>query len=600
MPVAHRGVGNQQPLLRQHPVGQPLCALALEDLAGAVRRLAEGLDGRARQLEVDRRARTARGLGVAVDGDVGDVGKDLRRPVATGRELEQVGRRVDELGRIFVRQKDGVFQQVDDEVDVRAHPPDAELAQRPVHPLDRHFRRLGAGRHLGQQAVVEPGDDGAGIGGAAVEPDAGARGRAVGADPAVIGNEVVLRILGRHPALQGMAVQRHIVLRRTARRLDDTLALGDHDLRAHDVDAGHFFRYRMLDLHARVYLDEIELALVHIHQEFDRARAFVVDVRAQLLAEVADLLALRFRQIGGGGALDDLLVAPLDRAVALPQVIDVALLVAEDLHLDVPRAQDHLLEIALAVAECRLRLAPPLADLLLEFAFVLDRPHAPSAAAPGRLEHQRIADLGGLRLHLLHVLAQHLGRRDHRHARLDGDAPRAGLVAKLAHGLCLRSDEGDARGIAGIDERGVLAQQAVTGMDRIGARHLCHADDLVDAQIGGHRPQTLADPVGLVRLVAVQAELVLFGIDRDRALAHLVGRPHDPDRDLAPVGDEDLLEVGHPNIPPGRTLLCRCSKIMGIPRDGQQANAAPVCVPVCVPVCAPVSIRSGVLPFTLP
>jgi hypothetical protein len=43
----------------------------------------------------------------------------------------------------------------------------------------------------------------------------------------------------------------------------------------------------------------------------------------------------------------------------------------------------------------------------------------------------------------------------------------------------------------------------------------------------------------------VQAELVLFGIDRDRPLAQLVGRAHDADRDLAAVGDEDLLELGH-------------------------------------------------------
>jgi hypothetical protein len=41
--------------------------------------------------------------------------------------------------------------------------------------------------------------------------------------------------------------------------------------------------------------------------------------------------------------------------------------VAEDLHLDVARLEDHLLEIALAVAEGGLGLAPALAHLLGQF-----------------------------------------------------------------------------------------------------------------------------------------------------------------------------------------------------------------------------------------
>ncbi len=82
-------------------------------------------------------------------------------------------------------------------------------------------------------------------------------------------------------------------------------------------------------------------------------------------------------------------------------------------------------------------------------------------------------------------------------------------------------------------------------MDRVGAAFLGHADDLVDRKIRRDRPQPLADPVGLVGLEAVQGKLVLFGKDRDRALADLVGGAHHADGDLTPVGDEDLLEFGH-------------------------------------------------------
>jgi hypothetical protein len=74
--------------------------------------------------------------------------------------------------------------------------------------------------------------------------------------------------------------------------LGQALALGDQDLRAHDVDAGDLLGHGVLDLHAGVHLDEVEGAGVHIHQELDRARALVVHVLADLLAQKADLLAL--------------------------------------------------------------------------------------------------------------------------------------------------------------------------------------------------------------------------------------------------------------------------------------------------------------------
>jgi hypothetical protein len=54
----------------------------------------------------------------------------------------------------------------------------------------------------------------------------------------------------------------------------------DVDLRLDDVDAGHLLGDGVLDLDARVHLDEVELARVHIHQELDRAGADIVGRRA--------------------------------------------------------------------------------------------------------------------------------------------------------------------------------------------------------------------------------------------------------------------------------------------------------------------------------
>src|SRR3546814_1524223 len=84
---------------------------------------------------------------------------------------------------------------------------------------------------------------------------------------------------------------------------------------------------------------------------------------------------------------------PLDRACALVQIKDIAVLVAEDLDLDMARVQDEFLDenaiVAEAVEAFALDALEPLADVL----FVIGKAHALAAAAGGRLHHHRIADL---------------------------------------------------------------------------------------------------------------------------------------------------------------------------------------------------------------
>ncbi|MEO1421600.1 MAG: hypothetical protein AAFV09_00365, partial [Pseudomonadota bacterium] len=55
---------------------------------------------------------------MSVDGDVGDVGEDLRRAIPPFLEGEEFRRRVDELGRVGVVEEARVLQQVLDKGDV--------------------------------------------------------------------------------------------------------------------------------------------------------------------------------------------------------------------------------------------------------------------------------------------------------------------------------------------------------------------------------------------------------------------------------------------------------------------------------------------------
>ena len=94
-----------------------------------------------------------------------------------------------------------MLQEVLDKGDIGRHAANTEFAQGAVHAGDGLFRGWCPSCDLGQERVVIAGDDAARIGRAAIEADAHARGRAIGGDAAIVGDEVVLRIFGGDPGL---------------------------------------------------------------------------------------------------------------------------------------------------------------------------------------------------------------------------------------------------------------------------------------------------------------------------------------------------------------------------------------------------------------
>src|SRR5689334_10028429 len=100
----------------------------------------------------------------------------------------------------------------------------------------------------------------------------------------------------------------------------------------------------MLDLDARVHLDEVDAA-VFVHQELDRAGVPVTDLLERIAQFVAELLAQLRSHLDGGRLLEQLLMPALDTALALAERDDVAMLIGEDLELDVARALDELLHV---------------------------------------------------------------------------------------------------------------------------------------------------------------------------------------------------------------------------------------------------------------
>src|SRR5450756_1423048 len=98
----------------------------------------------------------------------------------------------------------------------------------------------------------------------------------------------------------------------------EPLAGGDADLRLHDVDAGDHFRHRVFDLQPRIHLDEIKFTV--LVEKFERAGALVADLAACLGAALADPDTAARRQVRRRRFLDDLLVTPLHRAIAVTEI----------------------------------------------------------------------------------------------------------------------------------------------------------------------------------------------------------------------------------------------------------------------------------------
>src|SRR5262249_58773372 len=102
----------------------------------------------------------------------------------------------------------------------------------------------------------------------------------------------------------------------------------------------HSLGHRVLDVDARIDLDEVVLIRIAIDENLDRAGVFVVDRTADLDRRVAQRLPHRWIEVRRRRYLDHFLMPPLHRTIALKQMDQVAWLIAEDLHLEVagPRA----------------------------------------------------------------------------------------------------------------------------------------------------------------------------------------------------------------------------------------------------------------------
>ena len=202
---------------------------------------------------------------------------------------------------------------------------------------------------------------------------------------------------------------------------------------------------------------------------------------------------------------------------------------------------NQLLQIERVVAEGGLGLGACRGGSHRQLLAAVDPLHAAPAAACHRLDQHRIADLvcrlgdrGG-------VLQRIGGARHHRQAELGRGLLGANLVAHQRDVCRARADEDEAVLLDDGREVRTLGEEAVTGVNGVGVGDLAGGDDRRDVEVAlsGRRR---ADADRLIGEPGVHRLGVRRGVDGHGLDAELPAGTDDPDRDLPPVGDQDLVE----------------------------------------------------------
>ena len=370
---------------------------------------------------------------------------------------------------------------------------DAQLLQRDDHVLARRGAIAAPRENVAELAVGEVVDAAGGSDGE-VAPDVGAAAEVQLVHGAARRLEAFARVLGRDAARGRVTARLRAALRLVAVLLGEVevdlgggvgidavhetnvadavqrQTHGDLQLRGGEVDAADHLGRRMLDLETRVELEEVELVVVVRVEVLDGPGGDVADELAE--ADGGLLHGLEGVRLGNGHGrlLDDLLVPSLDGAVAAEDGDGVAVLVGQQLDLEMSGVARELHNEdggARDLARGRIVLA-------VELLLVVDLPDALATASFGRLDHDREADLLGF----LEALFRRVGATLVVDVILDRDNP-FGVVLHLLNALARPRDARDF-GVLGDDGRGDLVTEGTHG----GARRP-NEDDLLGR--GGER-----------------------------------------------------------------------------------------------------------------
>ena len=231
-------------------------------------------------------------------------------------------------------------------------------------------------------------------------------------------------------------------------------------------------------------------------------------------------------------------MAPLDRALALAHVHDVAVSVREDLKFDVARPLDVAFEQHAIVAEGAQRFASRRFQFRVEVFEVAHRAHAATAAPGCGFDEHRQADPLRLGAQAVRGLLLTVVSRNDGHAGVAGQLLCPCFIAGRLDRSRGRAYPHQVRVDYGLRERGLFGEETVAGMNRVGSQFARGPQHVFNREIRRARFGP-ADRRGIVNRIEKACAAVRLGIHAQRHDSGLTGAERHPHHDLAPVGDEE-------------------------------------------------------------
>lgn len=376
--------------------------------------------------------------GAAVDGNVSEVGKQLLASVLAAEQVKQLRSVIDECGPAVAFDECGMSEQTGKERDVGLDTTDAELDKSTEHLSACDFVGRTVAGTFDQHGVIEGGDDGTGKSVAAVESDACTTGGSVDLDLSSIGAELLSRVFGGDTALDSETASGDAVLGQAQLGKGGTSC--DLNLSGHNINASDLFSNGVLDLDSRVDLDEV-VAVLLVDKELGGTGIAVVDRLGQLDGVGKNGISGLYGKVLGRSNLNNLLVATLDGAVTLIQVDNVAMVVTEELDLNVLGLVKETLNKDGTVTKGRLGLGSSTLKALLEGLRLTNNTHATTTATVGGLDDDGEAILVGEALDLFVRANSIWGTGDNRNIGSNGKFSGRDLVTEGVDDIGRRADK---------------------------------------------------------------------------------------------------------------------------------------------------------------
>ena len=266
------------------------------------------------------------------------------------------------------------------------------------------------------------GDDRSRAAGSGVESNTEACRSAIRPDLSSIGSEFVLRVFGRDPTLDRVAASRNRGLRGDADLgIAQPIPFGDAYLCLHQVAAGDALRHRVLDLNARVYLDEVEAFVVD--EEFNRSRVLIARLRRDPECCLIELFTKCISDGNGGCDLDDFLMTALHGTITFEKMNRAPVAVGQNLNFDVLRPLDELFAVEVASPERSFGFASSSRERFLDLVLGANDAHPATATAERGFEDDGQADFISKGFDVFRRRDRAVSPGDNRYVGLDSQIP---------------------------------------------------------------------------------------------------------------------------------------------------------------------------------